>query len=453
MKIQCLVCNQKSEVKPQRRGNTAIEVILWCFCLVPGVIYSLWRNGENVYICPICKSKSITIIDQREIQKIKSQQKQIKQKKIHKSFSLTPVLKARQNTVVLGFLSVIFFFMSMGNKAFLLVSAPCFVFCLINYFLIYRPAKKKITLKNEKSRSYKAILYTLIGILPVIFISSFVINFVKERNRFELSVSRGHYQRISNNRIETRQKTFDLNLSTKGVKSLTINNQLIEPLNKISYPITLTDDKTLQIEAKNRKSETKKINLKINFLTETEIAQRKKKAQENAQIRKEKAAAKEKALTDKENADIKKNIVTTIQTYNEGLAPWEDWRLVEIIKKGRSSEDPEIQNLSDQLQKLAENFQAKEFPEKRVAYAEELGDKLWEDDYEIKISGTAKDILTVIHWSFANNRVKKDFHNLLREKFYELRFSQIRYRWYDGSSEYTYYNLETLLDRKIEGLD
>lgn len=46
---------------PKRGGSAGIELILWCCAIVPGLIYSVWRNGQQT--CPICHGKSMLPLD------------------------------------------------------------------------------------------------------------------------------------------------------------------------------------------------------------------------------------------------------------------------------------------------------------------------------------------------------------------------------------------------------
>ena len=36
-------------------GSILIEIVLWCFFLIPGLIYSLWRLGSKDQVCPSCQ--------------------------------------------------------------------------------------------------------------------------------------------------------------------------------------------------------------------------------------------------------------------------------------------------------------------------------------------------------------------------------------------------------------
>lgn len=51
------VCpNCRSAIFPveRREGNGVVEVLLWLFFLVPGIIYSIWRASSRKIVCPIC---------------------------------------------------------------------------------------------------------------------------------------------------------------------------------------------------------------------------------------------------------------------------------------------------------------------------------------------------------------------------------------------------------------
>jgi hypothetical protein len=38
----------------RKDGSAAIEVLLWLFFLVPGIIYTIWRNSTKRVVCPKC---------------------------------------------------------------------------------------------------------------------------------------------------------------------------------------------------------------------------------------------------------------------------------------------------------------------------------------------------------------------------------------------------------------
>ncbi|MEI6480302.1 MAG: hypothetical protein WCO12_02155 [bacterium] len=66
MSSQILVCTQCGYVgKPKGaiKGNGFIEIILWLFLIIPGVIYSIWRSSSRYKICPKCKSSNLIPTD------------------------------------------------------------------------------------------------------------------------------------------------------------------------------------------------------------------------------------------------------------------------------------------------------------------------------------------------------------------------------------------------------
>lgn len=40
-------------------GSGWIELILWLFALLPGVIYSIWRRGQRKPVCEACGSRDL----------------------------------------------------------------------------------------------------------------------------------------------------------------------------------------------------------------------------------------------------------------------------------------------------------------------------------------------------------------------------------------------------------
>lgn len=57
-KHYCNSCKNYSSTATMR-GNGWIELILYLFYIVPGIIYSIWRRSGSPNVCPICKSSSL----------------------------------------------------------------------------------------------------------------------------------------------------------------------------------------------------------------------------------------------------------------------------------------------------------------------------------------------------------------------------------------------------------
>jgi hypothetical protein len=56
----CSSCGFVGSPEIKYKGSIWIEIILWLFFLIPGIIYSIWRVGSKFLRCPMCNG--ITII-------------------------------------------------------------------------------------------------------------------------------------------------------------------------------------------------------------------------------------------------------------------------------------------------------------------------------------------------------------------------------------------------------
>lgn len=52
--IKCPNCQYEGEAMQKTKGSLVIEIILWFFFLIPGLIYSCWRYNSRHYPCPKC---------------------------------------------------------------------------------------------------------------------------------------------------------------------------------------------------------------------------------------------------------------------------------------------------------------------------------------------------------------------------------------------------------------
>ncbi len=59
--IKCPNCKYEGKSKTAIKGNFLIEIVLWLFFIIPGVIYSLWRSTSRHPICPSCGYKYVII--------------------------------------------------------------------------------------------------------------------------------------------------------------------------------------------------------------------------------------------------------------------------------------------------------------------------------------------------------------------------------------------------------
>jgi len=59
----CIRCGNQSPAAEVTPGSIWIELVAWCFFLVPGFIYSLWRHNKKHMACPKCESAELIPAD------------------------------------------------------------------------------------------------------------------------------------------------------------------------------------------------------------------------------------------------------------------------------------------------------------------------------------------------------------------------------------------------------
>jgi hypothetical protein len=57
----CSQCGQVGKEKLHIKGSFALEILLWLFFIVPGLIYSLWRMSTKRKACPSCSGNMIPL--------------------------------------------------------------------------------------------------------------------------------------------------------------------------------------------------------------------------------------------------------------------------------------------------------------------------------------------------------------------------------------------------------
>ncbi len=50
----CSTCGQTGGLKTETPGSFLIELVLWLFFLLPGLIYSIWRISARKQVCASC---------------------------------------------------------------------------------------------------------------------------------------------------------------------------------------------------------------------------------------------------------------------------------------------------------------------------------------------------------------------------------------------------------------
>ena len=57
--LYCTTCGAEGRAKTKTRGSLALEIVLWCFFLVPGLIYSIWRLSSKYKVCTTCGATTL----------------------------------------------------------------------------------------------------------------------------------------------------------------------------------------------------------------------------------------------------------------------------------------------------------------------------------------------------------------------------------------------------------
>ena len=55
----CTACGHEGHTATHTKGHFAIELVLWCCFVVPGLIYSIWRLSTRTPVCSSCGSAAL----------------------------------------------------------------------------------------------------------------------------------------------------------------------------------------------------------------------------------------------------------------------------------------------------------------------------------------------------------------------------------------------------------
>lgn len=121
-----------------------------------------------------------------------------------------------------------------------------------------------------------------------------------------------------------------------------------------------------------------------------------------------------------------------------------------IVDEYINDSNPTIKNLATQLKTKVSNLQKKEFPKIRKAYADLVSKTMWEHNIDVMAKWTWYSTIEFVWWIFANNKNIKDSYSTLSDMLKLLRFDRANFKWYKYDDEYTYYDIESLSDDKVE---
>ncbi len=60
-KYVCPACALTGNAIVIQKGSRKVEILLWCCLIVPGLIYTLWRQGTTKHYCRTCEVEMISV--------------------------------------------------------------------------------------------------------------------------------------------------------------------------------------------------------------------------------------------------------------------------------------------------------------------------------------------------------------------------------------------------------
>lgn len=61
--LYCPNCGTVGRPRTRVKGSFWIEVVLWLFLLLPGLLYSIWRLTSKEWVCPSCGAPNMIPAD------------------------------------------------------------------------------------------------------------------------------------------------------------------------------------------------------------------------------------------------------------------------------------------------------------------------------------------------------------------------------------------------------
>ncbi len=58
-KYVCSSCSYKEKPMTWRPGSVKLEIVLWICGIIPGLLYTIWRNYRSVLVCPNCETATM----------------------------------------------------------------------------------------------------------------------------------------------------------------------------------------------------------------------------------------------------------------------------------------------------------------------------------------------------------------------------------------------------------
>lgn len=136
-----------------------------------------------------------------------------------------------------------------------------------------------------------------------------------------------------------------------------------------------------------------------------------------------------------ENIDIAASIESDFSKLRNKVLEYSTDTNTQIISK--------IKNLKSKLSKA----QSICYPKMRISYSNNLKNKLWSEDIDVKSNGKT---ITFTGGIFAANKNKEDMYQTILPMLEAYRFKRVIFKWYEYDDKYTYWDIESKEDKNIE---
>lgn len=143
----------------------------------------------------------------------------------------------------------------------------------------------------------------------------------------------------------------------------------------------------------------------------------------------------------------KVNDYTTIENIKSSIYLF--WDYASIVNKYKNHTNNEVIKLLLDLEDKASALQSREFPKMRKAYVKIVDTNMWEYNIDVYSKWTYNWTIEFVWWYFASNKNKLDTYSTLKDMLVLLRFDRANFKWYEYDDEYTYWNIESLMDNKV----
>lgn len=71
----CANCKTVGRAQYRQQGNFMVELMLWLFFIIPGLIYSAWRGSKKIRCCKACGSETLVPLDTPRGRELQSSEK------------------------------------------------------------------------------------------------------------------------------------------------------------------------------------------------------------------------------------------------------------------------------------------------------------------------------------------------------------------------------------------